>query len=166
MELIDKINTEQLIAWSRRVNFDLELWNGKPTKRFEKWFGIGVQLINYGKSWNVYQAESIESTLILKDLRDRYYPEANSILIYKYTIGAGISVHQDKAVFSEKVVMINLVDGDLDLFGEKPSIKFKYGGKYFFILDGEVFRFNSRIPHGVPSVAIPRYSISLRIVSS
>ena len=163
-ELIDKIDTAQLLSWCREQTLLPEQFNGQPTKRFEHWRGKGVELLNYGKNWKVFNAPPIKEEPLLEQLRRLYYPEANSCLLYYYAPGVGISDHSDKPVFYHQVVLINLIDAQPDLFGEKPSITFRFGRNKKQLSDGDVARFDALVPHGLPPVKVPRYSISFRIV--
>ncbi len=168
LTLIDQIafqGNSLILEWASRQRCTTELWNGKPTKRLEKWFGKGVHLLNYGKAWETYDTSPIAQEPLLEMLCQTYYPEANSVLLYKYNVGSGISAHEDKAVFAPKVILINLIDVQPDLFGNKPKTKFKYLDRIYLLGDGDVIEFNARVCHSVPLVTVPRYSISLRVVT-
>ena len=161
---IDSIRTESLIDWAREQTLFPELFNGQPTKRFEAWYGLGVELLKGGKSWRIYQARPINQEPLLKELCDRYLPFANSVLLYHYPVGVGIGEHYDKPVFNNQVVIVNLIDAQTDLFGEKPPIKFKFGGVTKILHDGDVVKFDASVNHGLPPVKVPRYSLSLRVI--
>lgn len=143
-----------------------KICHSKPTKRLEKWWGKGVKLLNFGKSWEIYETVSIESEPILEQLRQQFYPDSNSILLYFYTPGVGISSHTDKPVFNPEVVVINLIDAGTNWFGDKPSIKFKLNQETKVLKDGDVVRFNALMTHGLPPVKVPRYSLSFRIIEN
>lgn len=158
-------NTSRILDWVRSQTLTPELWNGRPTGRLEKWYGLQVQLLDYGHDWRIFEAmEPIEFDLILGELRDYYYPEANSVLIYKYAPGIGISDHKDKPVFSRKVVVVNLIDTQPDLLGEKPYCKFRFDGRNHLLGDGDVVAFDALTPHGLPPVKCDRYSIQFRVL--
>lgn len=158
-------DTSKILDWVRSQTLTPELWNDKPTGRLEKWFGIQCQLLDYGRNWRTFEAtEPIEFDLILGELRDFYYPEANSVLIYKYAPSVGISDHTDKPVFDRKVVVVNLIDAQPDLLGEKPFIKFRFDGHTHLLGDGDVIAFDALVPHGLPPVKCDRYSIQFRVL--
>ncbi|EAZ90069.1 2OG-Fe(II) oxygenase family protein [Crocosphaera chwakensis] len=165
LEIIDRIDTQPLIQWARKQPLTPELFNDKYTKRLEQWHGLGVELLNYGKSWNIFHAPPIEEVPLLRDLRDRYYPAANSCLLYYYPVGVGIGSHIDKPVFHHEVVIINIIDSQPNLFGEKDSIKFKFRSNTHLLNDGDVIRFDALMEHGLPPVKVPRYSLSFRIIA-
>ena len=63
-----------------------ELHRGQTTGRNAKWFGIQADVLDDGKSWRTFEAtEPIEFWLFLAELRDQYYPEANSVAVCRYT---------------------------------------------------------------------------------
>lgn len=126
---------------------------------------LPAQLLDYGRAWRTYEApEPIEFHSVLAELRNKYYPEANSVLLYKYVPGIGISDHQDKPVFNRKVVLINLIDAQPDWFGEKPCCKFRFDGSTQLLADGDVIKFDALTRHGLPPVKHDRYSIQLRVL--
>ncbi len=159
-----RIETQDLLDWARERTLLPEHFNHQPTGRFEEWLGRRVELLNFGKSWRIYDASPIEKEPLIKELRDRFYPQANSVLLYYYPPAVGIGEHTDKPVFNKNVVIINLVDAQRDLFGDKPVIKFRFGKETKLLQDGDVVRFNALQLHGLPCVRVPRYSISFRLV--
>lgn len=163
-QLITQINSKPLLTWANSQTLSPELFNGSPTRRMEKWWGKSVKLLNYGKSWQITQAPAIASVPILQDLCDRFYQNANSVLLYYYAPGVGIGDHTDKPVFSPDVVLINLIDAQADLFGDKPTVNFRLDRQVKTLRDGDVIRFHALTPHGLPPVKVPRYSISFRVV--
>lgn len=165
LEIIDRIDTQSIIEWAKTQPLTPELFNNKPTKRLEQWRGLGVELLNYGKSWKIFQVPPIEDVPLLADLRDRYYKNANSCLLYYYPIGVGIGSHIDKPVFHHEVVIINIIDSQPNLFGDKDPIKFKFRSKPHLLNDGDVIRFDALMEHGLPPVKVPRYSLSFRIIA-
>jgi hypothetical protein len=101
----------RILQWVRAQTLTPEMWKDKPIKRLDKWYCIQAPLLDYGRAWRTYEAPGkIEFHLFLGELRDKYYPEANNVLLYKYVPGVGISDHQDKPVFNRKVILINLID--------------------------------------------------------
>lgn len=164
-QLLERIETQDLLAWAREQTLLPETFNHQPTGRFEMWLGRRVELLNFGKSWRIYSAAPIESEPSIRQLRDRFYPQANSALLSYYPPGTGIGEHTDKPVFNKSVVIINLVDAQRDLFGDKPAIKFRLGKETKFLNDGDVVRFNALQLHGLPPVQVPRYSLSFRVVA-
>ncbi|NJK51031.1 hypothetical protein HC931_25605 [Candidatus Gracilibacteria bacterium] len=118
--------TTILIKWAYQQQLEPEYFGDIPTKRLARWWGKGVNLLSYGKSWQTFNAPAISDEPILVDLCDRFYKGANSVLLYRYDQGVGISEHTDKPVFAPEVVIINLIDAQSNLFGDKPPIRFCY----------------------------------------
>jgi len=156
------IDTSNLWKWIQGQKMTIELFNSRPTSREEKWWGKSVVLSP--KSSLIFPAPTIEGEPILQDLRDRYYPESNSILLYKYHPGVGISTHSNKPIFARRVVLINLLERNADLFGNETKCEFRYGRLKMSIGDGDVVEFDAQVPHSIPPVKTLRYSISLRVV--
>ena len=166
-------DTKPLIEWCRKQPVGPEYWNGLPTSRLHRWWGKSVTFAAspsaatfgiFSPVATVQSGRAFDSTL--EELRDRYYPEADSALLYFYRPGSAISEHSDKSVFSRRVVMVNLMDFPPDLLGEKPLTRFRFEGRNKFLLDGDVIQFDSRIRHSIPKVKHHRYSLQLRRVIS
>lgn len=159
--VLEKTEANQLIEWCREQNFLQESYNGKTTKRFERWWGVGVRL--YHSTHELYAADRVDP--VIQKLANTFYPTANSFLLYRYDPGSGISEHTDRNCWYSKVVLINLVDASPNLFGDKPTIKFKFNGNMYLLSDGEIIQFDSSTPHGVPPIKnLIRYSLQLREV--
>jgi alkylated DNA repair dioxygenase AlkB len=98
-------------------------------------------------------------------LRDRYQPNADSILLYRYEIGGEIGEHLDKQCFEPQVTLINLVDDAPNLFGERPTTRFRWGRQNYELQHGEVVNFDSRVLHSVPRLKSARYSLQFRRIA-
>jgi alkylated DNA repair dioxygenase AlkB len=153
-----------LLEWEMQQNLHQEHYNEKPTCRFQKWWGIGANLYAGGMN-QLYRSNPIESEHTLVKLVEKYYPEANSILLYRYAVGASIAEHSDRPCWDRKVVLINLVDASPNLFGEKPFTRFKFDGQNHLLGDGDVIEFDAGTHHGVPAVKHTRYSLQLRRIA-
>jgi len=98
-------------------------------------------------------------------LRDRYQPDANSVLLYRYEVGGTIGEHLDKQYFEEMVTLINLVDDLPNLFGQRPTTRFRWGRQNYELEHGQVISFNSRVLHSVPKLKSARYSLQFRRIA-
>lgn len=154
----------KLLEWCLAQHLNQELYNEKPTSRFEKWWGTSVSLYAGGLN-KLYPAAPIGTEDLLMNLCERYYPAADSILLYRYAVGASISEHCDRPCWDRKVVMINLVDASPNLFGEKPFTRFKFDGQNHLLGDGDIIEFDSGTHHGIPPVKHTRYSLQLRRIA-
>ena len=153
-----------LLEWCIAQDLHQEHYNEKPTCRFEKFWGTGVSLYAGGLN-KIYPGSPIAAEAVLMDLCEDYYPQANSILLYRYAVGASIAEHCDRPCWDRKVVLINLVDASPNLFGEKPFTRFKFDGCNHLLGDGDVIEFDSRTLHGIPAVKHTRYSLQLRRIA-
>lgn len=161
IEILSTDESEKVLSWCNNQLMEPEFYMGKKTCRKQKWWGYQAELYKQ----RLFESNPIESDQFLKELRDRFEPESDSILLYKYEIGAEIGAHSDKECFDKWVTLINLIDDDHDLFGEKAKTKFKWGQKDYNLRDGEVIRFNSRVIHSVPKVKSVRYSLQFRRIA-
>jgi alkylated DNA repair dioxygenase AlkB len=128
-----------------------------------KWWGFGAEF--YFTNSKIWEEQPIESDLFLKEIRDRFLPEANSILLYRYEVGGEIGSHKDKLCFDKWVTLINLVDETPDLFGNRSATKFKWGVGHYYLNHGDVIRFDSRIEHAIPKLKAARYSLQFRKIA-
>ena len=97
METITILNStecDRLMKWCDNQKLETEIFTGRETCRKKKWWGYEAELC-FSRS-HVYAREPIESDSYLTQLRDRFKPEANSILLYCYEIGSTIGEHLDK----------------------------------------------------------------------
>jgi len=128
-----------------------------------KWWGKAAEFPPTSrKTW---EDQPIESDIYLTSLRDRFRPEADSILLYRYEVGGEIGLHKDKLCFDKTVTLINLVDEAPDLFGNKSGTKFKWGVGTYHLKHGYVIRFDSRIEHAIPKLKAARYSLQFRKIA-
>ena len=162
--ILDPTEADNLLKWCNRQHLEQEIYSGKPTCRCAKWWGFEAEL-SFNSS-QIHSRQSIESDLYLKSLRDEFYAGANSVLLYRYEIGAEIGEHSDKECFKRMVRLINLVDADADLFGEKPTTRFRFGRQNYHLKHGEVVTFDSRVLHSVPKVKTVRYSLQFREITT
>jgi alkylated DNA repair dioxygenase AlkB len=166
MEIITTLlpaEAEALLQWCKIQQLEEEVFTGRVTCRKKKWWGIEAEF--YFSQSHCFEREPIESDLFLKDLRDRFKPEADSILLYKYEIGGEIGTHKDKLCFDKWVTLINLVDEIPDLFGNRSATKFKWGIGSYLLNHGDVIRFDSRIEHAIPKLKAARYSLQFRKIA-
>ena len=154
----------KLLEWCIAQDLHQEHYNEKPTCRFEKWWGTGVNLYAGGLN-QLYSATAIEGDEFLSDIRDRYWRAANSILLYRYAVGASISEHCDRPCWDRKAILINLVDASPNSLGEKPFVRFKFDGQNHLLGDGDVIEFDAGTYHGIPAVKHTRYSLQLRRIA-
>lgn len=165
--ILDKLSMDecnQLLALLNQQPWQREIFKGIPTKRKIKWWGIGTDgYQGHSHTWN---DTPIDSEPLIAKLCERYHPQTNSVLAYEYPIGAGIGEHTDSG-FHWLVIVINLIDCQCNLFGERwETIRFHHGGQVYRLGDGDVAVFDSRIPHSISPVKWKRYSIQLRVVEA
>ena len=163
IKVLENSEAEILLAWCQRQQLEVEIFTGRETCRTKKWWGYEAEF--YLNRSHVETRESIESDSYLASLRDRFYPEADSILLYRYEIGGTIGEHLDKQCFNRWVILINLVDADSDLFGTRPTTKFRWDRQNYELRHGEVVEFDSRVLHSVPKLKSARYSLQFRKIA-
>ena len=84
-ELLNRVQS-LFVAGGESLDLSPELYNGQQSGRNAKWFGIQADVLDDGESWRTFEAtEPIEFWLFLAELRDQYYPEANSVAVCRYT---------------------------------------------------------------------------------
>ena len=117
-----------------------ELYNGEPTGRNVRWYGIQAEILNDGKSWRTEDAtEPIEFWLLLTELKDQYYPEANSVTVCQYTPRLPcIPGYKNQPIFSRKVILINLIDKPQKLDRAYISAQFRAENQKVPLNDGDV----------------------------
>jgi hypothetical protein len=153
-------DTKIILDWCKTIKLEREIFGGKPTCRLKKWWGYEAEFW-IDRSY-IYEREAIAGNL--KRMANCLHPGCNSILLYRYEVGGEIGKHLDKKCFSSDVTMINLIDGPTDMYGEMGTTRFKWGDKMFFLSNGGIYKFNSRVFHSVPSLKIRRYSLQFRTV--
>jgi len=149
-----------LMNWCHQQTLESEIFTGRETCRTKKWWGFEAEF--YFNRSHVESRQAIASDSYLAGLRDQFYPEADSILLYRYEIGGTIGEHLDKQCFNKSVTLINLVDADSDLFGNRPTTRFRWDKQNFELRHGEVVEFDSRVIHSVPKLKSARYSLQFR----
>lgn len=165
METITILNStecDRLMKWCDSQELEKEIFTGRETCRRKKWWGYEAEF--YFNKSHCFERERIESDSYLKELRDRFKPEANSILLYRYESGGEIGEHLDKQCFERWVTLINLVDSEPDLFGDREATKFRWNRQNYYLQHGEVVVFDSRVTHSIPKLKVARYSLQFRVV--
>lgn len=163
IEILAGSEADQILDWCKNQHLEEEIFSGKTTCRKKKWWGREAEF--YFNQSRVYERDPIESDRLLANLRDRFKPEADSALLYYYEIKGSIGEHLDKQCFNQWVTLINLVDSDKDLFGNRPTTRFRWNRRNYELKHGEVIEFNSRILHSVPPLRTSRYSLQLRQIA-
>jgi len=153
-----------LLEWCHNQVLTQEKFSGRDTCRKEKWFGIQAEL--YFSHTKLFPHIPIESDSFLDDYRKRFSPDSDSILLYRYEVGGEIGSHLDKKCFDKVVTLVNLIDSDPDLFGNRDPIRFKWNSADYYLRHGEVVQFDSRVEHSVPKLKSARYSLQFRKVIS
>jgi len=162
IKVLENSEASNLMIWCNQQELSHEIFTGQLTCRKQKWWGFEAEFC-FGRS-HIYDRPPIESDPYLATLRDRIYPEANSILLYRYEIGGTIGEHLDKQCFDKWVTLINLVDAGGDLFGNKPTTRFRWNRENYELRHGELVMFDSRVLHSVPKLKDARYSLQFRKV--
>jgi len=160
IKVFENSEADTLLAWCRQQPLEVEVFTGRETCRTKKWWGFEAEF--YFNRSHVESRQAIASDSYLAGLRDQFYPEADSILLYRYEIGGTIGEHLDKQCFNKSVTLINLVDADSDLFGNRPTTRFRWDKQNFELRHGEVVEFDSRVIHSVPKLKSARYSLQFR----
>jgi hypothetical protein len=163
-QVIDKLPEDfinNLMVWLNKQPFSDEIFNNQIIKtRQSAWYGLGMRNYNDPEPETWY-AQPINRNPLLIELIQKYAPNTNSILIYKYQKGASIKEHYDKG-FEPTVTLINLVVATPDLLNNYPECQFKWRGMGYSLKHGSVFQFNSHELHELKPVPCIRYSIQLR----
>lgn len=159
LEILSQHQIKFLKNWIASQELAPEIYNNKPTGRQAKWWGFDGGFGGY----KAIAPEPLDP--VLRKIVARYNSAANAALLYEYAPGIGIGEHRDKDVFAPEVVMINLIEGDRDIFGQVSPVKFRWNKQTHWLQDGQVIKFNSKIPHSVPPVQERRWSIQLRKIS-
>ncbi len=163
IEILSPTECDRLMSWCYQQELNHEIFTGQLTCRKQRWWGFEAEFY-FGKS-QVYERPPIESDPYLATLRDRFEPGADSILLYRYEINGSIGEHLDKQCFQPQVTLINLVDDAPNLFGERPTTRFRWGRENYELKHGEVISFNSRVLHSVPKLKSARYSLQFRRIA-
>ena len=126
--------------------------------RVEKWYGYcsNLQSIKNGKSELEWKEDFPDW---LAQLRDKYYPGANSSLLcagIKPDTDTSIDWHRDHGHFENEVVMIN--------FGKSIFYLQTYdeGTKTVNLKSGDVVKFDSKLLHKSSQTSQKRYIITFR----
>jgi alkylated DNA repair dioxygenase AlkB len=166
MKSIAKLSDEEcerLMQWCKNQTLEHEIFTGQLTCRMQKWWGYQAEY--YFNRSHVFEREPIESDSYLAMLRNQFKPDADSILLYRYEVGGTIGEHLDKQCFEPSVTLINLVDDEANLFGDRPTTRFRWNRQNYELQHGEVVKFNSRVLHSVPKLKSARYSLQFRRIT-
>ncbi len=163
IEILSPTECDRLMSWCYQQTLEIEIFTGRQTCRTKKWWGKEAEF--YFNKAHVFDRDPIESDPELAALRDRFCPIADSVLLYRYEIGGEIGEHLDKQCFGEDVTLINLVDDAPNLFGQRPTTRFRWGRQNYELQHGEVVTFNSRVLHSVPRLKSARYSLQFRRIA-
>lgn len=163
IEILSATECDRLMSWCYQQTLEIEIFTGRQTCRKKKWWGLEAEF--YFNKPHVFDRPPIESDPYLAALRDRFEPGADSILLYRYEIGGEISEHLDKQCFEPPVTLINLVDDVPNLFGQRPTTRFRWGRNNYELEHGQVVTFNSRVLHSVPKLKSARYSLQFRRIA-
>jgi alkylated DNA repair dioxygenase AlkB len=163
IEILPQTDCDRLMSWCYQQELSHEIFTGRQTCRTKKWWGKEAEF--YFNKSHVFDREPIEADAYLASLRDRFCPIADSVLLYRYEIGGEIGEHLDKQCFEPLVTLINLVDDAPNLFGERPTTRFRWGRENYELRHGEIVNFNSRVLHSVPKLKSARYSLQFRRVA-
>jgi alkylated DNA repair dioxygenase AlkB len=163
IEILSSTDCDRLMTWCYQQELNHEIFTGQLTCRKQRWWGFEAEF--YFNRSHIYERPAIESDAYLSSLRDRYQPDANSILLYRYEVGGTIGEHLDKQCFEEMVTLINLVDDLPNLFGQRPTTRFRWGRQNYELEHGQVISFNSRVLHSVPKLKSARYSLQFRRIA-
>lgn len=164
LEIIDRAECDRLLNWCKNQILEHEIFTGQLTCRMQKWWGYQAEF--YFNRSHVYDREPIESDPYLAILRDRFAPNADSILLYRYKIGGEIGEHLDKQCFEKEVTLINLIDSEPNLFGDREPTRFRWNRQNYYFQHGEVVTFDSRVLHSVPKLKSARYSLQFRKIAN
>jgi alkylated DNA repair dioxygenase AlkB len=162
IEILEPFYADYLMSWCNRQTLESEVFTGRPTCRTKKWWGKEAEF--YFNKAHVFDRAPIESDPELAALRDRFCPIADSILLYRYEINGEIGEHLDKKCFEPEVTLINLIDAEANLFGDREPTRFRWNRQNYYLNHGEVISFNSRVLHSVPRLKAARYSLQFRRV--
>ncbi len=163
IEILSTCECDRLMSWCYQQHLEIEIFTGRQTCRTKKWWGKEAEF--YFNKSHVFDREPIECDGYLASLRDRFRPNADSILLYRYKINGEIGEHLDKQCFEEDVTLINLVDDAPNLFGQRPTTRFRWDRQNYELQHGEVVTFNSRVLHSVPRLKSARYSLQFRRIA-
>ena len=163
IQVFENSEADTLLTWCRQQPLETEIFTGRETCRTKKWWGFEAEF--YFNRSHVETRQAIESDSYLAGLRDRFHPNADSILLYRYEVGGTIGEHLDKQCFDKWVTLINLVDAGGDLFGNRPTTRFRWDKQNYELRHGEVVEFDSRILHSVPKLKSARYSLQFRNIA-
>jgi len=165
IEILDPFKCELLMYWCdiQKPYLENEIFTDRQTCRTKRWWGKEAEF--YFDRSHVFDRDPIESDHFLEEYRYQYAPTADSILLYRYEIGGEIGEHLDKKCFEPMVTLINLVDDSPNLFGQRPTTRFRWGRNNYELQHGEVVEFNSRVLHSVPKLRSARYSLQFRRIA-
>jgi hypothetical protein len=157
-----KVGDFTILKKLRRIDFAKVVKSSYAPLRLEKWYGYGsnLQSIKEGRV-DVNWVEDFPDWL--DDLRKKFFPEANSVLICKGQrpdSETSIDWHRDHGTFENRVVMIN--------FGYAVFYLQDYynGTEIYTLKDGEVVDFDSKLLHKSTQSSDERFIITFRRVKT
>ena len=156
LEPVEKTVLEKLKA----LEFGKTVKSSYAPERLEIWYGYGsnLQSISDGRSSVEWKKDFPDW---LEELREQYFPEANSALLCKGVkpqSDTSIDWHRDHGNFEKRVVMIN--------FGFSTFYLQDYfsGTLVYTLKDCQVIEFDSKLPHKSVQITDERYIITFRKV--
>ena len=162
IEILSASECARLMSWCNRQELNHEIFTGQMTCRKQRWWGFEAEF--YFSRSHIYERPPIESDAYLASLRDRFCLIADSVLLYRYEVGGEIGEYLDKKCFEPEVTLINLIDAEANLFGDREPTRFRWNRQNYYLNHGEVISFNSRVLHSVPRLKAARYSLQFRRV--
>jgi hypothetical protein len=147
-----------MLDWAREQCLKREFLEDKPTRKFSRWYGQGLESIN-----NIPEVREYSKIPdFIEELIEYFCPHGNSMKLTYFPIGVGYSATNNNLVFGKKFTAIHLVDGSLNCWGVKHDIKFLFDGKSQYFQDGGVYKFHQGFPDGITVAPANRYLITLR----
>jgi hypothetical protein len=142
----------------RKLDFSRTVKSSYAPQRLEVWYGFGSNLRSI-KDGSVEVEWKQDLPKWLKELKEQYMPEANSVLICKGKrpeSDTSIDWHRDHGTFEKRVVMINY---GYTLFYLQD---YNEGTIVHTLTDGDVVDFDSKLLHKSTQTCDERYIITFR----
>lgn len=109
-EILDKERSQDLLDFVKSVEYQ------QANRNLIAWWGVSP----FGLE------NPIESSSLLKNLRDELFPEANSITVLKYLQGFRGCDRIDEG--KERTVQVTLIDYDKEWYDDPPTIQMVWDG--------------------------------------
>lgn len=130
-EMLNKNETETILHFVKQQEYK------QINRNLICWWGVSP----------IGLEKPIESSPLLKDLRDRIAPSSNSVCILKYAQGLRGCDRVDEG--NQKTTQITLIDYDKNLYEEPPTIQMVWDGKALKVLNhGEITLLSPNIYYG------------------